>query len=262
MGVKHYFKLWIIFLSCNLQSKISHKLDFILGILATIFMQGCSFIFLWSIFSQIDVLSGWSFYEISILFGYISIANGLEEIFLNGTWELPGIYIRRGELDRLLTRPVNPLFLILANCMELHGVGSFLFGIVIMIHSFVQLGASLSFVNILFVFISIISSTVIFFSINLITGTLSFWVTDSMPAMVMVQRLNQLGQYPINIYNKVIKFVLTWVVPFAFVSYFPVDFILNSNMLGLFSPIFACVFFSLAYSFFKLSLKRYESAGG
>jgi ABC-type uncharacterized transport system, permease component len=262
MGVKYYFRLWIVFLSCNLQSKIAHKIDFILGILATLFMQGCSFIFLWSIFSQIDNLAGWKFHEICLLFSYISITNGLEEIFLNGTWELPGVYIRRGELDRLLTKPVNPLFLILANCMELHGIGSLLFGIVLMSYSLIQLGISLILINILFIIISIISSTIIFFSINLITSTLSFWVMDSMPAMIMVQRLNQLGQYPMNIYNKVIKFVLTWIIPFGFISYFPTDYILNSNIIGLLSPIFAIVFFLLAYSFFKLSLKKYESAGG
>ncbi len=37
----------------------------------------------------------------------------------------------------------------------------------------------------------------------------------------MMYNIGNYGRYPVDIYNRVIRYVLTWVLPFAFVGVYP-----------------------------------------
>jgi ABC-2 type transport system permease protein len=58
--------------------------------------------------------------------------------------------------------------------------------------------------------------------------------------------------------------VLGFVIPFAFVSVFPVSFVLDADRyawLGLLTPLVAAYCLWLALFIFRRGLRRYESAG-
>lgn len=74
--------------------------------------------------------------------------------------------------------------------------------------------------------------------------------------------------YPITIFNKAIQVVLTLILPYAFINFFPAQFLLGKNDFSIFSPIFqflspvvAAVLFFLAYKFWNFSINHYESTG-
>ena len=199
------------------------------------------------------------------MYGFAAIPNGLSEFFLDGIWHLGGRYIARGELDRLLTRPMNPLLSIVMSHIEPHGLGLLIFGIVILFTSAVN--CSVSFSPILFIYLLLcsLSGTLIFFSINLIMATMAFFVVKVTEAMVLVHHVNSFSRYPISIYHKAIQFILTFIIPFAFTSYYPAAFVLGKNSnyaIGLITPLIGLVLFWIAYKFWKWGLRNYQSAGG
>ena len=71
------------------------------------------------------------------------------------------------------------------------------------------------------------------------------------------------AKYPTEIYHRGIQFIITWVIPFAFVAYFPAGVFLgkiNASVIWI-ECIIAVVFWCIAYAVFNYGLKCYESAG-
>ena len=74
--------------------------------------------------------------------------------------------------------------------------------------------------------------------------------------------------YPISIYNKLIQFLMIYLVPFAFVNYFPAQYLLRKEDMAAYpeiymylAPLVGFVIYVLAYAFWRISLRRYTSTG-
>lgn len=82
MEAKKKLSIWGRFFSRNIQSKMSYKADFLMGILANFSMQLLGFVTIWTVFRQVDTLMGWSYYEVLFMYGLAAIPNGISEFFL------------------------------------------------------------------------------------------------------------------------------------------------------------------------------------
>ena len=259
-----YIKLYPYFVSRSVQARMSYKGDFILGVVASILMQALGFVFLWTIFQGIPEVNGWNFDQMIFVYGMSAISLGLNEFLFAGTWKLTG-YVQEGELDRLLLRPVSTMFSILAADVTLHGLGSVLFGLAVCITSLVKLQITLSVGMVLFWIVSIACGALIFFAANMLMATLAFWVTDSQSAMMVLQNVSDFGKYPAAIYGKWLRILISFVIPFAFTSYYPAAFLLGISNRPIYwiGPVVAamlCV--TVAALFWRFALSRYQSAGG
>jgi len=93
---------------------------------------------------------------------------------------------------------------------------------------------------------------------------ISFWADARTSLMPMMYNISSYGRYPINIYNKIIRFVLTWVLPFAFVGVYPASYFLGRNEFfyySLLTPIIGVIFFILSVLLWNQGVKRYRGAG-
>lgn len=266
-GIKRvwfYVRLYPYFVSRSLQARMAYKGDFIIGVVASILMQALGFIFVWTIFQGIPDVNGWNFDQMIFVYGMAAISLGLNEFLFAGTWAVSR-YVQEGNLDRLLLRPVNTMFSILSADVKLHGLGSVLFGIAVCIMSLVNLQLTLSVGMILFWIVAMICGSLIYFSINMLMATLSFWVTDSQSAMMLLQNVSEFSKYPIAIYERGLQVFLSYVIPFAFTSFYPATFLLDMNSQPIYwlGPIIAAVaMVTITGLFWKYALTKYQSAGG
>ena len=263
MVARKYFKIYLRFLSRNIQSSIEYKVDFLLGILANLFQSILGLVFIWVIFNRIPTIKGWNFHEVAFVYGFAIIPSGISELFLNNVWLIPTVYVNQGNLDRILTKPLNPLFHIIADGFEPHGFGFVIFGVVLYVYSSLKLGLSFSLLNILYFVVMTVSGTIIYFSINLFMATLSFWLMDVVSSMVLVHHLSEFAKYPLIIYHKAVQITLTWIIPYAFTAFFPAAFLLKKGSLifSFLTPAVAILIFLIAYSFWNFGLRRYQSSG-
>jgi ABC-2 type transport system permease protein len=105
---------------------------------------------------------------------------------------------------------------------------------------------------------------IFFFSIKLIFGSLSFWTKRSIEVMTLIYDFSNFAKYPIDIFNRAIRVVLTFVLPFSVVIFFPIRALLfNGNLwLQTFYVMLASLsMLIIALSIWQQGLKRYESAG-
>lgn len=266
-GIKRlgfYLRLYPYFVSRSLQASMSYKGDFILGVIASIMMQVLGVIFVWTIFQGMPDINGWNFDQIIFVYGMAAISLGLNEFLFAGTWAVSR-HVQEGSLDRLLLRPVNTLFSILSTDVKLHGLGSVFFGIAICIASLNNLHLTLSVGMILFWLVAMICGSLIYFTINMLMATLAFWVTDSQSAMMLLQNVSEFSKYPIAIYERWLQILLSFVIPFAFTSFYPATFLLEMSTQPIFwlGPIIAtAAMLVITNLFWKYGLSKYQSAGG
>ncbi|MEE3399341.1 MAG: ABC-2 family transporter protein, partial [Eubacterium sp.] len=77
-------------------------------------------------------------------------------------------------------------------------------------------------------------------------------------------RFRDFAKYPASIYNKVFKFIFSFIIPIAFVAYYPsLVFITPDNvpLLTWLSPLIGAFFFYLSYKFWMLGVRRYDFTG-
>ncbi|MDE6319680.1 MAG: ABC transporter permease, partial [Lachnospiraceae bacterium] len=80
--------------------------------------------------------------------------------------------------------------------------------------------------------------------------------------------MRKFAGYPISIFHKAIQFCMIYVVPFAFVNYFPAQYLLRKeDMAGYpsvymyLTPAVGAVLYLVTYGFWRYSLRFYKSSG-
>ena len=100
-------------------------------------------------------------------------------------------------------------------------------------------------------------------SINLIFAVSSFWVVKSNNIIWMIYSFADFAQYPLEIFGLGIKFILTIVLPYGFVSYYPVSCMLGkeSFLYIVYEMVLLVIIVVVALRLWKFGTKKYESAG-
>ena len=86
----------------------------------------------------------------------------------------------------------------------------------------------------------------------------SFYVLD------LAFKFKDYARYPVTIFNKVFKFVFTFVIPIAFIAYCPSLVILRPDavpVLSWLSPVIGVVFFYISYKIWMYGAMKYSGTG-
>ena len=115
---------------------------------------------------------------------------------------------------------------------------------------------------------AILGAALIQAAILVVVGTMSFWLVKNTATYSLLNCFNNFLDYPITIYSKSIQAFLTFVIPVAFVNYYPAHYFLDKTGDNLFfpalqygTPVVGIVLFLLAYQFWKIGVNKYESTG-
>ncbi|MGH7684372.1 MAG: ABC-2 family transporter protein, partial [Vulcanimicrobiaceae bacterium] len=172
-------------------------------------------------------------------------------------------------IDRILVRPLNPLFQVLTTPQQIFP-DELLMGIAVFIMATSWAAPVIDFWFVVFVPLVVIGGALIDFSINLFVATCAFWFVkvDGL-RWIAFQLQQEFTRYPISIYTKGVRLALTFLLPYAFMNYFPATFFLHksedalhlSPQIGLLSPAIGAVTLWLAYAFWRVGLNRYEGVG-
>ena len=258
-----YISLYKEFIKQHLKITLEYKADFIIGAFSTFLTQFCGLFFIWVLFENVKQIKGWSFYEITFVYGLLTLAKALDMIFFDNLLDLGWEYIREGKFDIFMMRPISPLFQVLASRLQYDGLGLFLIGFLIILKSVLALKLSIGIGSFLMLVVFVISGAMILSAINLITSTAGFWTVNSHIIMESVASLQEFALYPITIYPKFISLLLTWVIPYAFASFYPANFFLHKGfgLYSLFAPVIAIILWVIALKIWRFGVKNYTSTG-
>lgn len=261
--VTRYGRLYWLFLLQRLKILMEYRANFLIGASSTVAEQAAGLLMVWVVMRQIPNLSGWSFYEILLVYGLVVLAKSINHMFADNLWTIGHDYIRSGGFDRFLVRPLNPLFHLLADRFCHDGVGNFAVGLTLTVTALRTLDVALTPLTLLYLAVVVLSGGVIFISLNLITCTTAFWIVESVPVTRMVFELHEFAKYPLSIYQRSIGLLLTWLIPYGFASYYPAAYLLGRDvgLLAWLSPLVAALLLIIAYRVWLFGLDHYAGTG-
>ncbi len=260
--ILHNTSLYFSLLKISLKEILIYRVDCLVGIFSQLMVQLVSLIFIIIVFQNTESLAGWSFEQIILLYGITRIPIGIAGYCFDALYDIGPKYIRNGEFDKILLRPVHPLISIIGASNDFTSVGDVLIGIGITIYMLIKLAIPITAILIFkIIFFSFVGALIIG-AIDTIFSISSFWTYRSNEVIWAFYRMYTFAEYPINIYNKFIKVLITIILPFAFVAYYPtMDYLgMNHSMIYL-SPIVAIILWIIAVKVWNLALKHYRSTG-
>lgn len=174
-------------------------------------------------------------------------------------------YVRSGRLDLLLIHPVPPSFQLAGERgFNTTMVGSVVVGITIIFYAVTSREIQAEFWWGFYIPLAIISGSFLLSSIVLMVACLAFRFTSVQAIIYPVNWFADSAQYPIVIYAVLIQFVLTWILPYAMIGFYPAAFLLRGGefrLYGLLTPLMGLALFALALLTWHVASRRYQSSG-
>ncbi len=259
-----YLRLYKTFVVQYIKQLMEYRIDFLTGATSFLINQLTNIVFISIIFSQIPQLAGWSYNEIIFIYGFSLLPKGLDHLTTDNLWKISYFIVRKGDFDKYLTRPINPLVHVIMELFQLDALGEFITGIVLFIYASVRLHIRFNVLNILLLIVAVLFGTLIFTSIKIACAAIAFWVKRSGSILQVFYMSSDFARYPITIYNKTIKYIISYVVPFAFTSYYPASYFLRGN-----DPVYciggvviiSMVMMVVSVLIWNRGIRAYESAG-
>lgn len=261
-NVLRNISLYISFITASIKEMLIYRLDCIVGILSQTLTQVVEIIFIWIVFQNTSNLAGWSYEQILLLYGITLMSVSVCSFLFDATYDLGPVFIREGEFDKLLLRPVHPLISVLGSSKDFVSFGYLVIGLIITIMMFTKLAIPITFWLIIKLLFFIIIGGLILGGIETIFSVAAFWTYRSNEVVWTFYRVYTLTQYPIDIYSGFVKILITFILPFAFVAYYPtMDYLgFNKYMIWL-SPVVAIIIWIIAIGVWNWALKKYRSTG-
>lgn len=197
-----------------------YPLDSVLWSISMLAREATGFLGITLIASTLGGLGGWNIYEICILFGMAMIPEAIGQCCLDSVWDIEGA-VRKGLMDMYFVRPLPVLLQLLCSRYSFQAFITLIAGIMLVIYGSIKAGLTFSIGKIIFFVLFMIFGTLLNTSIYLIFNSLNFWVVHSKEISNLVLAFRQFAKYPLHIFPTIIRGVLTYVIPFGFIAYYP-----------------------------------------
>lgn len=262
MRILDNISLYFSLLKISLKEILIYRIDCIVGVISQVIVQLVSLIFIFVVFENTENIAGWNFQQILLLFGVTRIPIGIAGYCFDALYDIGPKYIRNGDFDKILLRPVHPLLSIIGDSRQFVAIADFFIGLAITIYMLIELSIPITVLLIIkIIFFSIVGALIVG-AINTIFSISAFWTYRSNEVIWSFSRMYTFTEYPITIYNKFIRILITIILPFAFVSYYPTMAYLGLNNYTVYlSPIIAIILWIIAVKLWDLALDKYRSTG-
>lgn len=256
-------KLYFSFLVASLKRMMEYRVDCLVGMISQIAFQIIELIFIWVIFQNTDNIAGWDFEHLLLLYGVMMLSVAITDVLFDSTYDIGNRLIRKGKFDIILLRPVNPLISVLGESETSTALGYLAISIILIVTMLIKLQISITFILIIKLIYFGIMGALIIGGIQTIFSIAGFWTYKSNEVVWSVFQLHKLAEYPIEIYNKFIRILISFILPFAFASYYPtLEYIgQGKGNLIYISPLIVIIIWFIAIKVWNWALSKYRSTG-
>ena len=253
------------YVKMHLKRTAQYKANLAMLSVSTVLISVCELLSIYMLFSRFETVGYWSFYEASLMFGLITFIYSFVECFARGFDMFPRL-IKAGRLDRMLIRPVNIYYQIFAQQVEFSKIPKALMGLVVCIISIMNLNVVWTFAKVMVLIGMFVCGIFVCWGVMLIGAGISIFTIENLEFInIFTNGAKELAYYPINIHNKWIARVFTFIVPIACFNYLPLSFITGYGSLPqiiyALSPLIGILFIIPCVLFFNYALKKYQGTG-
>jgi ABC-2 type transport system permease protein len=260
--------LALVLAGASLRAQMQYRANFVILVVMGLVYQLTGFVFLWVILSRFEAIAGWSLGEVAFLYGLRLLAHGVYGLLFNAIQRISRM-TRRGELDRYLVRPLPLLVQVLVERVHVAGIGDLIGGGLLFLAAQALVGIDWSPAALAYLALAVAGGCLVEAALRLAINSLAFRFLELGSLSFLVDNLiGNFGNYPLRIYGAAGQFLLTFVLPVAFVAYFPATVLLGRvgelsvhPALAYGAPLVGILLFLLAHRFWRGEIRHYQSAG-
>ncbi|HEX3296502.1 MAG TPA: ABC transporter permease [Nocardioides sp.] len=248
------------------RSSLAYPTSFWILTVSSALITLLDFVGLALMFHTVPALGGFSLQEIALLYGASGIGIGVADLVI-GSVEQIGAYVRTGGLDSMLTRPVPLLVQVCADRFAIRRLGRISQAVVVFVYGAWWVDWTPAKVGL--AVLMLVSACLIFFSLFVTFSCIQFWTLDSTEfANAFTYGGNTMTQYPMTIFPREVLKGLTFLLPIAFVNWYPCLYLLDRpdpfgmpSWFAVLSPLVAVLTVAVAGLAWRTGVRHYTSTG-
>jgi len=253
----------------RVRSQLQYRLSFALDTAAMFLVSFLDFVAVLLIFHATPRLGSFSVEEVAFLYATSGLSFAIAELVVGHLDGFPQM-IRDGSFDVVLLRPRGTLFQVVSIDFQLRRLGLAVQAFVVLGWAIAQLDIPWNAGRVAALPLMVVCGAAIFCGVWVLTISVVFWAVEGREAAnAFTYGGRQLTQYPIDVYGRWLRRLLAYVIPMAFVSYFPALYVLDKpDPLGLphwlryAAPVAAAGICVAAALMWRFAVRHYRSAGG
>jgi ABC-2 type transport system permease protein len=255
-------------IGAHIRAQMQYRVSFILMTLVSFVITGSDLLAILILFNYFGELAGWRAGEVALLYGLAMVAHGLSEMIAAGFDVFPRT-IQQGEFDRVLLRPVGIFVQVLAADFQLRRLGRVAQGGLALALAVAWTSITWTPLKVLYLLTALGSGVVMFSALLVLGAVLCFWTVQSIEIVNTVTfGGTEMASYPLPIYHELMQRFFTFIVPLAFVSYFPALYLLDRpeaqdlpGWLPGMTPVAAAMLALIAWLAWRGGVRHYQSTG-
>ena len=263
-----FLRIYGSYIKMFLRARMEYRLSFFSGMFANFYCYGITYITFWVIVNQFGTLGGWAFEDMIVLYGLHLLPYSIATVFVYGNvFQLEG-QITSGKLDGFLIRPMGVIKQLICSRFQETSLGQVVVSAIFIGFAFSLLGGRMTLFSYIYFFFALAGGVLLHMGAMIIFGSLSFWTLKSGGLSNMIYyNIRSVTMYPLAIFPAFVRVILTYILPWAIINYYPSLIILQKTrtteefVLGILSPIIGALIFCLSLVVFNRGLRRYSGSG-
>ena len=249
------------------KSAMQYRASLLMQVIAQFVMTGGEMLAVVVLLSRFQAVGHWGAGEIMFFFGVMQATFALTEMLGRGITSFAW-FVQRGDFDALILRPRPLLLQVMVSQLDPRRMGGILVGVIAVLVAGARLDIQWTMAKALLLTEVVLGSMLLLLGLFMIEATVSFF---SVKSIEMVNILTCGGrsacQYPVDVYPGVLRFLFTYLAPFAMCMHWPVSYVIGSPMVSLptwgyfLTPLAGAGFFAVMVMVWYVGVKHYRSTG-
>jgi ABC-2 type transport system permease protein len=262
------FRMWRHLVGARIRGQLQYRVSFALNTFVSFAVTALDFVVVIMLFDHFTALDGWTLSEVALLYGISGIGVAVADMFVGHIDELH-LDVRSGKFDVVLLRPASTLLQVISSDLAVRRIGRVAQATAVLIYALAVADITWTAGRVVLLPVGIVCATVVFAATFILTSCLTFWLVGSAEVhAAFVYGGNSMTSYPLSIYGPWLRRIFSFVVPLAFVTYFPGLYLLDKpDPLGFptafqfLAPVAALAFAALTGAAWRFAVRHYRSTG-
>lgn len=268
--VGYHRRVYLALIGAQLRAQMQYRVSMLLEIVATGIIMSLFFISLALVLQRLDTVGGWNLAQIAFLWGMVEMSFGFMDMIFSGFDPANfGRRIRQGTFDQMLLRPVNLTIQVFGDEFIIRRLGRMIQGVAIFVFALILGDIEWTFVKAAYLPFVFAGLVLYFGGLFMIGATITFWTVESVEAInILTYGGSEMVAYPMHIYPDILRRTFTYIIPAAFLNYYPALYLLDlPDPFGLpgwvrfLAPLAGFLIFFGALQFWRFGVRNYHSTG-
>lgn len=258
--LKKYFKIWQIMTFASFAISLISRFGALLFLTGKILRFSFFLLLLFLLLGKTRSLVGYNLWQAVFFFLTFNLIDLTAQLFFREVYRFRSMVIS-GNFDLVLSKPINPLFRVLAGGADFLDFLTLIPLIFFIIYAAVKMGG-VAFIGVFLYLLLYFNAILIAVALHIVVASIGILTTEVDNAIMLYRDFSNMTRIPVDVYHQPIQAFLIFVIPVGVMITFPAKalmgllspgWILFSFSLGIFS-------FWLSLRFWNFSLRRYSSA--